>query len=224
MVSARTYTQFLVTKDKLHSKEIELLKSVIEKHAKKAGLILDIPLVNITVYLNSEFVTPETGESGYTPSNDWIHLYIDPKRKKKELNNIINNIIPVTIYHEMNHASRWQHTGYGSGLLDAIITEGLASVFAEEQWSKFKAPWCNFSEKELKELLNIIKERNRENDKKYNHNEWFYGTGKIPRWAGYKLGSYIIQSFRKNNKNIVWKKMLRMNTREIIKKSGIDLE
>ncbi len=223
-MSTKIYVQLLVSKNKLSRQEAKLLKESIQKHARKAGLILSIPLINVTVYSNPDFATPETGESGYTPSKDWIHLYIDPKRKKKELNNIINNIIPATVYHEMSHASRWQYVGYGIRLLDAIVTEGLASVFAEEQWSKFKAPWCNFSKKELKKLLNIIKKRNRENDKKYNHSEWFYGTGNIPRWAGYKLGSYIIHSFRKNNKNIAWKELSMMGTNEIINKSGIDFE
>ncbi len=223
-MSTKIYIQFLTSENQLSQQEIKSLKEIIQKHAKKAGLVLGVPLINITVYSNPNFVTPETGEGGYTPSKDWIHIYIDTKRKKNELSKIINNIIPATIYHEMNHASRWQYTGYGISLMDAIVTEGLASVFAEEKWSGFKAPWCNFSEKELEKLLSIARKRNKNNDKKYNHDEWFYGTVKIPRWAGYKLGSYLVKSFRKNNKNIKWKELLKMGTKEIMKKGGINLK
>lgn len=222
-MSTKVYIQFLVTENKLPSRETELLRNIIKKHVKKAGSFLSVPLVNVTVYFNSNFAISETGESGYTPSKDWIHLYIDPKRKKRELDKIINNIIPATIYHEMNHASRWQNTGYGDSLLDAIVTEGLATVFAEEQWNNFKAPWCSFSKKESDNLLKIVRRRNKNNDKKYNHDEWFYGMGKLPRWTGYKLGSYIIQSLRKTNKSIMWKELSKMSTEEIVKKSGINL-
>jgi uncharacterized protein YjaZ len=223
MARTKIHIQFLKTERGLIKKDKELLEEIIKDHAGKAGSILNVPMVNITIYSNPGFTIPETGEGGYAPSKDWFHIYIDATKKKEELNKIIKNIIPATIYHEMNHVSRWKNTGYGLNLPDVIVTEGLATVFAKEQWKKYKAPWNNYSKKEFRKLLSLFKKRKKNDDKKYNHEEWFYGTGKLPRWAGYKLGSYIIQSFRKNNKNINWKEILKMSTKEIIKKSRVDL-
>lgn len=56
-----------------------------------------MPSVNITVYPNSSFIIPETGEGGYAPAGDWLHIYIDSTRKKEEPSRIIKNIIPATI-------------------------------------------------------------------------------------------------------------------------------
>jgi len=222
MKRIKIHTQFLETEGKLLKNERKLLKEVIRNHARNAGLILDVPIVNITIYPNSDFTMLETGEGGYTPSMDWFHIYINPAKKKIELDKIIKNIIPATVYHEMSHVSRWKNTGYGRSLLDVIVTEGLANVFSGEQWKKYKAPWNNYSKKEIIKLLDLLKKRKKSNDKNYNHDEWFYGTGKLPRWTGYKLGSYIIKSFRNNN-NIEWKEISKLSTKEIITKSGINM-
>lgn len=221
-MKTKIYYHFVKTKDRISKKEEKLLIQKIKYHAGKAGSILNVSVINITIYLNPEFTIPETGEGGYAPSKDWFHLYIDPTRNKSELNKIINNIIPATVYHEVNHISRWENTGYGSSLFDAIVTEGLATVFADEQWEKYKAPWNNYSKKEIVKLINLLKKRKKSNDKNYNHDEWFYGTGELPRWTGYKLGSYIIKSFRNNN--MEWKEILKLSTKEILKKSGINME
>ena len=223
-MSIKIYTKFLTTEERLPKNEIELLKKVIKKHVSKAGSILKIPLVNITVYPNSNFTIPETGEGGYAASKDWFHVYIDAAKRKNDLNRIIEKIIPGTIYHEMNHVARWQHTGFGSTLLEVMITEGLASVFAKEQWKSGKDPWSGYSKKELNNLLDIFKQRKKSNDATYNHEEWFYGTGKLPRWIGYKIGSYIIKAFREKCSTLSWEKIVKMSADEIIKLSGVDFE
>ena len=86
---------------------------------------------------------------------------------------IIAKITPSTIYHEMNHIARNKHLGSKKDLLDAIISEGLATVFAEEQWPAFEAPWGQYNEKELKPFLKVL--RREKNNKSYSHDEWFFG-------------------------------------------------
>lgn len=222
-MSIKIYTQFLITEEKLPKNETELLKKVIKEYVSKAGLILKIPLVNVTVYPNSDFTIPETGEGGYAVSKDWFSIYVDATKKSNELNRIIKEIIPGTIYHEMNHVARWKYTGFGSTLLEVMVTEGLASVFAKEQWKSGKDPWSNYSKKEISNLLDIFKQRKKSNDAAYNHEEWFYGTGKLPRWIGYKIGSYIVKNFRKKHSSLDWEKIVKMNAEEIIGLSGTNL-
>ena len=222
-MDTKIYTQFVVTKERLSKSETELLKKVIKKYVSKAGSILKIPLVNVTIYPNSNFTIPETGEGGYAISRDWFHVYVDATKKGSELNGIIKEIIPGTIYHEMNHVARWQRIGFGSTLLEVIVTEGLATVFAKEQWKSGKDPWSNYSKKEITNLLDIFKQRKKNNDATYNHEEWFYGAGKLPRFLGYKIGSYIVKIFRKKCNTLSWEKIVKMKASEIIKLSGVNL-
>jgi len=215
--------QLLETEKKLSPQEVILLKKTIRNHAQRAGAVLNIPMVNISIYSNSNFVIPETGEGGYTPSKDWIQIYIDSTRKKLELDKIIKTSIPATIYHEMNHIARWRDIGYGASLSEAIVSEGLAIVFAKEQWKNSKTPWADFSKKEMGRLLAIAKSRDKKEDKKYNHAEWFFGSGRLPRWAGYKLGAYIVDSFMTTNSLMSWGEIMKISAEEIMKKSGIRL-
>ena len=219
-MKTKVLLHFFETDEKMPKKKIALLKNTIKKHACAAGLILDIPLVNISIYCNSDFAIPETGESGRTLSKGQIQIFIDATEKKIKLDKIIKNIIPSTVYHEMNHVARWRSAGYGKTLDEALISEGLAVVFAQEQWKAFRAPWAKASEKEIRNFLKIFREAKGENHIAYDHDEWFFGTGRFPRWCGYKLGAHIARTARRNNRKLEWKDLMKKSADEIVK-SGL---
>lgn len=220
-MDSKLYLQFLKTENKLETQIKVILEETIKVHATKASRLLGISYVNITVYPNPNFVVLETGEGGYAVSGDWFQIYIDPTRPEKELVKIINKNIPLTIYHELNHVARWNKTGYGSTLPEAIISEGLASVFVAENWNKANSPWIKYSQEEIDKLIQIYQKRDKNSDGKYNHDDWFYGTGDLPKWAGYKLGFRIVKLVRENNPEIDWDKLINMTAEEIIKLSNI---
>lgn len=101
----------------------------------------------------------------------------------------------------MNHVARWNKKGHGNTLMDAIISEGLAIVFAEENWNLFEAPWGKYGQGEIKKYLQFLNKRNKKQDLNCNHAEWFFGKGK-PIWLGYKAGSFIIRAI-KNKDNAI---------------------
>lgn len=203
----------LKSKIGLSQPESKHLREVINIHGRKAGELLEIDLVNITVNFSRK-VIPETGEIGYA-TDDWARITIDPTRKSKEIKKIISFIIPATIYHEMNHIAREKYVGESKNLLEAIIAEGLADTFAKEQWLKFKAPWSAYSKDELTPFTRNL--RSLEKNKKYSHNDWFFGAGNKPRWLGYKLGTYIINLVKEKNTNLTALEMTRIPAKQIIR-------
>lgn len=219
----RIFINFLKSEKELRGKEKKLFRKVIEKHSQKASLLLDLDFVNVTIYSNKNFAIPETGEGGYSVSKEWFHLYIDPTRKTSELQKIIEKVIPGTIYHEMNHVARWGTTGYGESLVDAIITEGMASVFAKEFWGEGGDPWTEYTEDEIYKLVEIAKKEGFTKKKGYDHDEWFYGAGELPRWIGYKLGFYFLTIFRDKNPEMEWNEIVKMTSKEIIDSIGKEL-
>src|SRR3989344_4230153 len=207
----------LESKKGLRNQEIKHLQDVINRHARKAGKLLGVALLNITVHFGKDVIS-ETGEAGYA-KNDWIQITIDPTRKIKELQKIITDIIPATIYHETNHIAREERFGEGENLLEAIINEGLADVFSEEQWPVFKAPWSKYDKNKMRPFLQSL--RKEKKNRKYLHSDWFFGTGNKPRWLGYKLGSYIVHSAKEKNQSLTALKMTRVTVSKIVKLSGV---
>ena len=214
---------YVKTNPDLSNHQKSELDKIIRKHALIAGRILDIPYVTITIYPKSDRTIPETGEGGYAPSGDWLQIFIDLKNKNYNPKFIINNLTPGTVYHEMNHIARWRTVGYGKTLLEAIVTEGLASAFEKDQWKKFTAPWTRSNKAEISNFLKIMKNRDKKKDSEYNHAEWFFGKGKLPRWIGYKLGAHIIESMRGNFPKLSWRQLMAMKASEIIKKSEVKI-
>jgi len=208
---------FLKAKKDLSTRNIRLLREIIQKHARKAGGLLGINLLNITVHPTKNVIA-ETGELGHATGSDWIRIGIDPTRKQRALQRIISDIIPATIYHEAHHISRKKYYGKSSTLFDAVISEGLADVFAKEKWLKFRAPWLN----ELKDIKLFLRELKKHgNNNKYSHSEWFFGSGRKPKWLGYKLGNYIVHLAKEKTPKLNALKMAKFPTKTIIKLSGV---
>lgn len=195
------------------------LHKVIYEHAQKAMHLLKINNINIVVYPKKELTIPEVGAGGYASNSDWIQIAVDPTRTDIEIKEIIENKIPLSVYHEINHVARWSTVGYGEKIPETLITEGLAIVFAEKNWSAFRAPWGEYSETEIKTFLEIL--RHRDVKSKYNHSEWFFGKGK-PKWLGYKVGAYIVRKALLNSK-ISIEELTKLPAGEVLKLSGVNL-
>lgn len=209
-------------KKKISERNKNLLKKTVFKHAKIAAEKLGIDLINIVIYPNRGLTIPKIGTGGFAPNSEWIRISVDPFYKEEDLKFIIKNRVPLSVYHELNHIARWNGPGYGNTLLETIVSEGLAIIFAEESWDLFEAPWGKYKQAEMKNYLKILNERNREEDKNYNHAEWFFGKGK-PNWLGYKLGAFIIRSVKNKNPDIDISVLTVINSKEIIKLSGLDI-
>lgn len=205
---------FLESQQKFSSTQEILISKIIKEHSTRAAKTLGLSgVLNFTVYPNKDWCIPQTGDGGYTAGKDWIQLSIDLSIPNR-FNRIVENSLPATIYHEMHHAKRMTTVGYGDRLLEVVITEGLASVFAEEMFPKFEPPWGKYSKKEIREYSKIFLEH--VNDKKYNHVEWFFGEGK-PYWLGYKVGIYIIRGLKKKNPSLTCTKMVYSKAQKIFK-------
>ncbi len=80
-MNTKVYINYVKTNPDIHDKQKIILDKIMKKHALIAGKTLNVPQVTVTVYPKSGLATPETGESGYCPSEDWMQIYVDPKNK-----------------------------------------------------------------------------------------------------------------------------------------------
>lgn len=200
----------------------ESLNIITDEHAKKACDMLNIDLVNIIIWPNSDAVIPETGEGGQVWSKELVFIYIDPSRSAEELQKIIETQIPATIYHELNHLAREnlldkEELGFHYNLSKAVISEGIASYFAHEKWPQAQMPWIKYSETEIQDFLDIYLSRDISDDEQYDHEKWFYGTGDLPRWIGYKLGYYFVDLYKKQHPKATWHDIIKLKDDEFMR-------
>lgn len=148
----------------------------------------DLGIAGIDVVLTTEYTylpIQELAVGGYAPSAGLVVIAVEPENP--EFINWRTNL-PGTVAHELNHAARWRSVGYGSTLLEALVSEGLATVY-ESLMTGHTPPYAkaraDFNElwAEAAPLLHTTG---------YGHATWFFGEGHLPRWAGYGLGNELV--------------------------------
>ena len=179
-------------------------KNAIETKIKQAVSMVNAKMstesISIRVRASSTNVIPEIGIGGFNPNANEIILSINPNFAN--LNQSIANELGPTIAHEMHHAKRRRSVGYGTSLLQAMVTEGLADSFSMEIFGIAPPIWCTaLSASDLeywKETASTTW-----NDTPYNHEKWFYGvSNEIPRWTGYSVGFKLAQDYLEQNPSL----------------------
>ena len=140
----------------------------------------------------------EDGISGRTYSSRLIILVID---KREAI--ISEDVIFETICHEMSHSLRWEKLPeYSKTLFDSVIMEGLAIVLEEkamedtgrEKKQFFLKEMQNTDQAAIDRLISQLSESF--DEEQYDYDTIFYtGNEGQPRWAGYRLGYYLVKEY-----------------------------
>lgn len=152
--------------------------------------LMDVRDLRITVFDNAARTIPETGFGGFNPDAQEVQLFGDASRP--DLESILRAELGPTLAHEIHHAMRRRAVGYGSTLLEAAVSEGLADHFSIEVYPSYDPPWTQaLTEEELAIWLPEVVSRS---SGAYDHAEWFFGVGgPAPRWTGYSVGFELVR-------------------------------
>ncbi len=160
-----------------------------ETHHKAIQLM---PLQSLDVVISTgKRVINEKGHLGYAPGPGTVFVTVDPDSPALRVN--ADASLERMFAHELHHAARWDGPGYGASLGEALVSEGLAGHFAREVCGDVPEPWEQLPEDEV--LRHAGRAKQEWNQTNYNHGEWFFGSGDLPRWLGYSMGSRIIERF-----------------------------
>lgn len=152
---------------------------------------LPLGQVDVIVQVNPYGATAELGVGGYSPGAHTVFLSLDPDHPAFEAT--WARELPPMLAHELHHCARWTGPGYGSSLLEALVSEGLAQQF-EREFRNGQAPI--YARALTDEQLEILGRRAQlEYDvSPHDHAAWFYGSADLglPRWTGYTLGFELV--------------------------------
>lgn len=194
----------------LSKKALKEIESIIPK---------DFPINNldIAIFDSPETTIRELGIGGHTINPNYIAVSVDPENPvigKRYYTELID-----TLAHEFHHVARWRTIGYGKTLLEAMITEGLADHFANEITGR-KEPHLWNKALDKKQIDYFLKKAKKDfNNKKYNHNNWFFGSKdkKIPKWTAYTLGYYLVEEYLNKRVNKSGASLYKTKAKEFIK-------
>lgn len=168
------------------------LDAAVAAALRKVAKEIDLPMTTVSVAVRPREVIPEVGIGGYTDHLGDVHVFLDPRRD--DLADVLRVWLEPMLAHEAHHAARTvDGPGYGRSLVEAIVSEGLADAYSEEAFPETPAlPWTQALEPGA-----ICPWWRRASGERaaYDHEEWFFGAGRPPRWAGYTLGYALVRRY-----------------------------
>jgi hypothetical protein len=132
-------------------------------------------------------VIPETGELGMSLRPGLIEWVVDPDRPGGILD-CAEARLRNTLFHELHHQVRgWVMRGgdHSTTFMDAVIAEGLATVFARDEAGD-QVPWAEYPP----EISQWVAEVQTVNDPR-DYGQWMFRHPDGRRWIGYRTGTYI---------------------------------
>lgn len=177
---------------------------------------------DVTIYPNYKWTEGVGGVDGHAMSGGVLQIRIDLRDSVLKIKDLLGAPLQAVVYHECNHIARWQGPGYGWSLLEATVSEGVATVYEKMKTEPHEMSHADYSN--IEELLQIYRLRNKDEDLSYNHNTWFLGFDpKYPKFLGYKVGTYIVEKVLELNPELSLIQITRLEVDEIIKLSKVEL-
>jgi uncharacterized protein YjaZ len=167
------------------------IAQLVDRHTDRA---VRRGIVDVLIQRSAAGAISEIGMGGASFKKSLVTIYVDPENENFRASLEKGEFAP-TLAHELHHALRIGTCGYGTTLGESLVTEGLADAFSQEltgcddpMWTQAlgEAEWPEMLDRAEKELDSTT----------YDHAQWFYGTGALPRWAGYAIGYRLVQRYK----------------------------
>ncbi len=150
-------------------------------------------------------VTPETGMRTDVIRPNLAKLVFDNYNENFS-KTLTSSLIKRQMINTSHRAMRAAGPGYGFTLGGAMVSEGLAAQFVRLVCNSSPEPWDRAVSDKI--LSNMWPDQSSMMDTKFDHSEWFNGTGSKPRWLGYTIGSKIVETWLLSTENITLDRLI----------------
>jgi Predicted Zn-dependent protease (DUF2268) len=172
--------------------------------------------INFFVQPREYSLIPETQDSGRAHNGEFLELAFNPTVDAKGLKVILNGV-KATVFHEMNHAARFNLGIFHNTFLNSSILEGLATVF-EREYGKTNPPYGKYPDNVAEWIQEIIDKNDMFAWVNYSFD---HPDGR--RWISYKVGTYIVDEAIKNSGKTVIE-LTQMECSDILKLAKVNTE
>jgi hypothetical protein len=147
--------------------------------------------LNVVVRPHTKFI-PEYGIGGYTHDSEYFDVTFDKTAQKGAT--AMLEYMHETVFHEANHAARWNSVDYDDRFIASVVFEGLATVF-EREYTDADPLYGKYDNDQtmqqwFDELCEVVWDM---------YDEYFYNHPDGRRWIGYKTGTWLIDRAVENS-------------------------
>ncbi|OIU71806.1 hypothetical protein BHE18_03885 [Rossellomorea aquimaris] len=156
------------------------------------------------------------GVAAWTLDENVILLLLDPSYKEDRLS--------YTIAHEYHHAVSMESDPIYDSLLDFVLFEGKGDAFAQNVYPDVKIPWTTkVKDIELEVAFSQLEAAGMTAEMELYHS-WELGDPamNIPRWANYKMGNLIMQSYLENHPGVPIGEWTSLGAEELVRESDYE--
>lgn len=168
--------------------------------------------LNIVVRPHFQHVIPEYGTGGYAYDSEFIEITFDkliPFGAERMLKSFYE-----TVFHEGNHAARYNSIEFDGRFINSIVTEGLATVF-ERDHASYEPLYGQYEDDST--MQRWYKEVSEGDWDKRAELMFQHPDGR--KWIGYKTGTWLVDTaIKKSGKSV--SELTTMSTDEIIRSAG----
>ncbi|MEQ9570289.1 MAG: DUF2268 domain-containing putative Zn-dependent protease, partial [Longimicrobiales bacterium] len=146
-----------------------IIEAEVGRTLELARPLIGVSDLRIRIVDDRSGVIPEIGMGGFNPNGSEVLLFGDAMRP--DIATVLREELMAQLAHEMHHAMRRRAVGYGSTLLAAAVSEGLADHFSLEIAPGPPPIWASaLDEEELTRWTLAVLDRATGS---YNHARWF---------------------------------------------------
>lgn len=197
------------------------IRQLIERELAYIQPRLKAPPTNITYTIGPGI--PEVGMGGGTHPTTGNVLFRVEISHRFGLPKILEHVGPA-LAHELNHAKRIREdAAFTSGLTlgRAFVFEGLGTASELELYPEGFAPWSTaLTAAQEEEVWARAKPLLHSPITRVGLLPWLFGTGDLPRWAGYTIGYHIVRSYEERHRGTSAADLAAVDAEVILSESG----
>jgi len=191
------------------------IANIAKETLDEASEIFDFqkPVDLVIFSTSAQFVIPELGMAAYASREEFMICMFDFSRR--DIEKIIEKEFKATLFHEFSHIVRADLFGNTMvDLFEDMVSEGIASYVEKKMGGK--TPYTNPIADEMKYLQKAKRMMVKKDYTYEDHQEWFYGVGKLPRWIGYRLGYMLVEHYMKKHPKTSFAELVRLEAKAIL--------
>jgi Predicted Zn-dependent protease (DUF2268) len=195
------------------------LPATITHSIQRIDRLLSLPTAYVNVTADPKATIPGIGVGGESLGQD-VPVALNPHFGRFAWT--IRVWLPITLAHELDETKReLDGPGGATSLLDWLVTDGLADHFALQAFPDSPpSPWDHaLSRGQEGQLWKMARHHL---DEIIDFSDWFFGSLRIPHWAGYTLGFHLVGRYLARHPGTTAADLTSMDAERILRGSGFD--